>query len=106
MGVLDDLKKFEVLLTNNIIFDSEQKLIMQVQTTPELHNDSGLMINRADLHLTLYDKVKNDVEFRFGKEVVEINQNDAGVNVSFSDGTYDNFDLVIGADGVNSKTRI
>lgn len=106
MGALPKLKEQEVLLTNNIISDDQGKLIMQVNASPELHNESsGLMLNRADLHITLYDLVKNDVEFRFGKEITSLNQDDSGVDVQFSDNSKDRFDLVIGVDGVNSKTR-
>jgi len=106
MGILETLKKFEVLLTNNIFSDEDGKPIMRVDATPELHNDNtGLMLNRADLHLTLYDLVKNDVEFRFGKEIASLKQDEYGVDVTFSDNSKDRFDLVIGADGVNSKTR-
>lgn len=106
MGVLQTLKKFEVPLTNNILYDQNGKLIMRVNVTPALHNEnSGLMLNRADLHLTLYDTVKNDVEFLFNKEIATIIQDSQGVDVTFSDNSKDRFDLVIGADGVNSKTR-
>lgn len=106
MGVLQKLKEKESLLTNNIFFDEQGKLIMQVNATPELHNDnSGIMLNRADLHFMLYDTVKNDVEFRFGKEITKIVQGEYGVDVTFSDNSKDRFDLVIGADGVNSNTR-
>ncbi len=106
MGILEILKKFETPLTDNSLYDTEGKLIMRVNVTPELHNEnSGLMLNRADLHITLYDTVKNDVEFRFGKEINEITQDEMGAGVTFSDGSKDRFDLVVGADGVNSKTR-
>lgn len=108
MGILETLKKFEAPLTNNIFYDTDGRLIMRVDVTgtPELHNEnSGLMLNRADLHFTLYDTVKNDVEFRFGKEITKIAEDEKGVDVTFSDDSTDRFDLVIGADGVNSKTR-
>lgn len=106
MGVLQKLKEQEVLLTNNIISDDKGKLVMRVDASPELHNDnSGIMLNRADLHFTLYDLIKNDIEFRFGKEISAIAQDEYGVDVTFSDNSKDRFDLVIGADGVNSKTR-
>lgn len=106
MGVLETLKAQEVLLNNNIISDDKGKLVMRVEATPELHNDnSGIMLNRADLHFTLYDLVKNDVEFRFGKEISSITQDEYGIDVQFSDNSKDRFDLVIGVDGVNSNTR-
>jgi 2-polyprenyl-6-methoxyphenol hydroxylase-like FAD-dependent oxidoreductase len=108
MGILETLKRFEVPLTNNVIHDTDGRLIMHVDVTltPEIHNENtGIMLNRADLHLTLYDTVKNDVEFRFGKEISKITQDEHGVDVVFSDDSKDRFDLVIGADGVNSRTR-
>lgn len=106
MGVLEKLTGKEVLLTKNIISDDKGKLIMRVDAALELHNDnSGIMLNRADLHLTLYDLIKDDVEFRFGKEISSITQDEHGADVTFSDNSKDRFDLVIGADGVNSKTR-
>lgn len=106
MGVLEILRKFEILLTNNIFSDEDGKLIMRVDATPELHHEnSGLMLNRADLHLTFYNRVKDDVEFRFGKEINVITEDEQGADIIFSDGSKDRFDLVIGADGVNSKTR-
>ena len=68
MGVLETLEKFEVLLTNNIFFDTRGTPIMRITATPELlHANTGLMLNRADLHLTLYDTIRDDVEFRFGR---------------------------------------
>lgn len=106
MGILETLKKFEAPLTNNILYDMDGRLIMRVDVTPELHNDnSGLMLNRADLHSTLYDTVKNNVEFRLGMEVTNIIEDEDGVDVTFSNGSQDRFALVIGADGVNSNTR-
>lgn len=106
MGILEVLKKMEVPLTNNIFSDEDGKKIMEVKVSPELHDDNtGLMINRADLHLALYDTVKNNIEFRFGKEISSITENEYGVAVTFSDNSRDQFDLIIGADGVNSKTR-
>jgi 2-polyprenyl-6-methoxyphenol hydroxylase-like FAD-dependent oxidoreductase len=106
MGILQVLKNLEVPLTNNIFSDEDGKKIMEVRVSPELHNDNtGLMINRADLHLALYDTVKNNVEFRFDKEISSITENEYGVDVIFSDTSSDSFDFVIGADGVNSKTR-
>lgn len=106
MGILEKLKSFEVLLTKNIMYDMNEKLIMEVEATPKLHNENtGLMLNRADLHKVLYDLIKNKVDFRFEEEITAISQNENGAEVTFSNDKKEVFDLVIGADGVHSKTR-
>lgn len=106
MGILEQLQAFEVPLTNNIMYDMDGKLIMQVNATAKQHaENTGLMLNRADLHATLYNLVKNDVEFRFDQEITSITQDEHGANVTFSNNKTETFNLVIGADGVHSKTR-
>ncbi len=106
MGILEKLKTFEVHLTNNIMYDMNERLIMNVNATPKQHaENTGLMLNRADLHNTLYDLVKGDVEIRMGQEVTSIVQDENGAQVTFTNNKTEIFDLVISADGVHSKTR-
>jgi 2-polyprenyl-6-methoxyphenol hydroxylase-like FAD-dependent oxidoreductase len=62
-------------------------------------------IIRGDLVSILYDRTKNDVSYIFGKYITAIDDNNAGVSVSYSDGQQADFDLVVAADGVRSKTR-
>jgi len=62
-------------------------------------------IMRSDLCQILYDLVKDKAKFVFGVHVAEIQQDDDSVLVRFSDGTEGTYDLVVGADGQNSKTR-
>src|SRR5215207_7719494 len=45
------------------------------------------------------------VKVRTGTTFTELTQDDAGVDVTFSDGSTGRYDLVIGADGVRSWTR-
>ena len=106
MGILEKLKPFEVLLTGTIMYDMDEQLIMNVNATAKQHaENTGLMLNRADLHATLYDLVKDNVEFRFDQEITAVTQDENGACVTFSNKKTETFDLVIGADGVHSKTR-
>lgn len=106
MKILEKLKMFEAPLTNTIMYDMDEHLIMNVHATPKLHaENTGIMLNRADLHATLYDLIKSDVEVRFGEEMVSIAQDEGGASVTFTGGKTETFDLMIGADGVHSKTR-
>src|SRR5689334_8756668 len=61
-------------------------------------------ILRGDL-AELLTAAASDVEFRYGDSIEALEQNAAGVEVSFASGTQRRFDLVIGADGVHSRVR-
>jgi 2-polyprenyl-6-methoxyphenol hydroxylase-like FAD-dependent oxidoreductase len=63
-------------------------------------------ISRRILHEILYEEAqKQGVVFRMGTTVTEIENGEDEVNVTFTDGTSGTYDLLIGADGVNSKVR-
>lgn len=64
----------------------------------------GLSIHRADLHGVLLRGVEG-TPLRMGITVTGLSQDEAGVDVTFSDGTEERFDLVIGADGIHSSIR-
>ena len=63
-------------------------------------------ISRRTLHDVLYEAaVESGVVCRMGLTVVEITNKGTTAGVKFTDGTEDNYDLVVGADGINSKVR-
>jgi len=62
-----------------------------------------LGIYRPTLHALLLGAA--NVEVRLGVEVTTIDQDERSARVGFSDGTQDEFDVVIGADGVHSQVR-
>lgn len=63
-------------------------------------------ISRKILHDILYQAaVENGVTFRMGTTVSEIENKATHVNVKFTDNTEGSYELVVGADGVNSKVR-
>jgi 2-polyprenyl-6-methoxyphenol hydroxylase-like FAD-dependent oxidoreductase len=61
---------------------------------------------RPDLARILADRAAEvGVKVRFGTTFTELTQDDAGVDVTFSDGSTGRYDVVVGADGVRSYTR-
>lgn len=64
-------------------------------------------IMRGDMVRVLYEESVRlgGVSYEFGKTVTELAQSDQHVNVTFSDGRKDQFDLVVAADGLGSRTR-
>lgn len=61
-------------------------------------------IVRGDL-VEILMKAIEGVPCRFNQAIASIEQNNAGVSVHFKNGSTENFDLVIGADGIHSATR-
>jgi 2-polyprenyl-6-methoxyphenol hydroxylase-like FAD-dependent oxidoreductase len=54
----------------------------------------------------LYEAVADQVEVRFGRSLTHIEPGPDAVEVTFNDGTTESFDLLIGADGMHSNTRV
>lgn len=63
-------------------------------------------ISRKILHDVLFEEAQSvGLKYRMGVTVESIDNQPDIVNVVFSDGTSSSYDIVIGADGVNSKVR-
>lgn len=60
---------------------------------------------RRDIVEIFYDAVKDKCKYVFGTTIEEVSQRGDGVHVRFSDGSAGDYDLVVGADGQNSRTR-
>ncbi|KUH87554.1 MULTISPECIES: FAD-dependent monooxygenase [unclassified Mycobacterium] len=74
-------------------------LVDRISRSPHL----GVM--HGTLEEALAEAMAPNVEIRYGHWIVAIDQRPAGVDVTFADGQRDTFDLVVGADGVHSRTR-
>lgn len=63
-------------------------------------------VSRPELARFLMERAASlGVTARFGIEASLISQDDSGVQVDFTDGSAGRYDLVIGCDGIRSKTR-
>jgi len=64
------------------------------------------LYDRVTLVETLYNELPNSTNnIRVGCNIVSIKQNDNCVTVYLEDGSKEVGDIVVGADGVNSKVR-
>lgn len=82
------------------------------EVVAELRNEGGdegptaeLEILRGDLASLLHERVKDDVELRFGDAIEAVADEGARAAVRFASGRSERFDAVVVAEGVGSSTR-
>ncbi|MET8995625.1 FAD-dependent monooxygenase [Amycolatopsis sp. NPDC004169] len=107
MGILPALQDLHISTRRLTFLDGDGGEIVALAPEAVVGGDGGedLEIRRGDLIRTLYDLVRDDVEVRFDDTVETLTDAAEGVDVTFRSGHRDRYDLVIGADGLHSRTR-
>jgi len=109
MGLLDEVKAHLVAERGVRFPDRDGRTLGTVMANTSGQGRQTLTseyeIMRGDLVRILYDATKDDVTYRFGLSVDGFEQHADDVSVRFSDGTSEDFDLLVGADGQSSRVR-
>ena len=107
LGMLDDIKQQGAITTRTRLFryDGTHILDLDEPVIEEgLPATGGIM--RPVLHRIMQRRVNTlGIAVRLGLTVDALTNLDHGVEVTFSDGTRDRYDLVVGADSVASRVR-
>jgi 2-polyprenyl-6-methoxyphenol hydroxylase-like FAD-dependent oxidoreductase len=72
---------------------------------PEVMMSGDVEILRGDLCRILHERTRRETEYRFGDHVCSLAERGDAVAVSFASGRTEEFDLVVGADGLHSGVR-
>jgi 2-polyprenyl-6-methoxyphenol hydroxylase-like FAD-dependent oxidoreductase len=64
-----------------------------------------ISLPRGELGRALFQAIEDRVEAMFGDEIARLEQDADGVSVRFEGGTERRFGLVVGAEGIHSRTR-
>ncbi|MCB1168263.1 MAG: FAD-dependent monooxygenase, partial [Leptospiraceae bacterium] len=108
MGLLSVLKARAHNVEEMRIVSREGAPIARLSLTKIREQLGGrfLSISRGDVAIALYEAL-DSIPVRFGKSVLGFRKsvNEQGVELNFSDGTSESFDLLIGADGLHSHVR-
>lgn len=102
MGILDDLERVRTGMGSMSYVNSAGK--PQAKLPADLFA-GDIEILRGDLARVLYDATKEHTEYVFGDSITSLTEDADGVSVTFERGAPRRFDLVIGADGLHSRTR-
>jgi 2-polyprenyl-6-methoxyphenol hydroxylase-like FAD-dependent oxidoreductase len=108
IGVYDEIAAQAYVGEGIRICDTQGKPIRDLPTPMPAEagvcGSGGIM--RPTLHRILSQRVlAADTKVRLGITVDVLSQDDLGVDVRFSDGSRGRYELVVGADGINSRIR-
>jgi 2-polyprenyl-6-methoxyphenol hydroxylase-like FAD-dependent oxidoreductase len=107
MDLLEPLRAVRTRMRGMSMVDNDGNELMRSE---EYAPSSGrfdspdLEVLREDLVALLTARTE-DVQYRFGDSIVALDQHPGGVDVTFAGGDRRRYDLVVGADGLHSKTR-
>ncbi|MGW5741854.1 FAD-dependent monooxygenase [Amycolatopsis sp. NPDC003861] len=104
MGILPRLRDLHISTRRLTFLDADGAEIASLAPEAIIGGADGedLEIRRGDLIRTLFDLVRDDVEVRFGDTIETLTEDG---EVTFRSGHRDTYDVVIGADGLHSRTR-
>ncbi len=108
MGILPRLQDAHIDLRRLTFLDRDGSEVASVSPHTVTGGVAGrdLEVRRAELADALHTAVRDDVEFMFNDSIDALDQSSGhGVDVTFRGGGSRTFDMVVGADGLHSRTR-
>ena len=104
IGVEDRVRGFAFAPQSHLNREYTGETLIELPMPEERYGAPYLCMHRADLHSALTDVLPPEIIHR-GKKLVDLQQDDQKVRLSFADGTSAEADWVIGADGLHSLVR-
>ena len=105
MGIEERIRERNTTESGLRWVNTKNKTVAEFPKESALSMTQELEILRGDLVQILYDQTKSDVEYRFNEYITDLKQTESDVEVTFSSGKIETFDLVISAEGIGSHTR-
>ncbi|TDD83810.1 hypothetical protein E1293_14060 [Actinomadura darangshiensis] len=107
MGIVDRLAPHRLPVDSIDFVDAAGRVGARL-TTPLLDKiiqGPHLALMHTTLEGALLDAVEGEVEIRFGETVTAVRDTGSAVEADFAGGGTQRFDLMVGADGIHSRTR-
>jgi len=105
MGVYEKMAEKNTNMQNALLVDKDGKTIEEMDGEEFGHRSGGdLEVVREGICRTFYEALEG-VDIWFGDVIEGIEESVSGIEVSFKSREKQQFDLVIGADGLHSKVR-
>ncbi|MEO7110097.1 MAG: FAD-dependent monooxygenase, partial [Polyangiaceae bacterium] len=105
MNLRDRLRPLETDTLSNAVVNARGRVFGRVARGFGVIDEGDVEIHRGDLAQSLYEVTRANVTYRFGDSIVSLEQSESSVSVAFESGEHGEYDIVVGADGVHSRTR-
>tara|TARA_R110000782_G_scaffold248417_2_gene335352 strand:- start:2761 stop:3912 length:1152 start_codon:yes stop_codon:yes gene_type:complete len=106
LGMMPALKQRDTDIYSASYHNSKGSTLLRLDYKELFKGVDFIQITRDEIEIVLYENAKELAEYRFSTSASKIEQVDANkVQVEFTDGKQEEFDLVIGADGLYSTIR-
>lgn len=105
MGLLPALRALSYTIDENVYRDRKGREILRLRYRDFLQGLPYLALERMDLVTTLADTLPDTVDLRLATELDALETDGPRNSARLSDGSTVEADLVIGADGLRSRTR-
>jgi 2-polyprenyl-6-methoxyphenol hydroxylase-like FAD-dependent oxidoreductase len=107
MGILESLSEQQINADHISFIDSDGSDLarLDLESMRDVMNGRYIPLMHWTLEKALYNALPESVNIRFGCALQSVTQTEKNIAVVFDDGKSETFDLLIGADGVHSRTR-
>ncbi|NGN63548.1 FAD-dependent oxidoreductase [Streptomyces sp. A7024] len=102
MGLLEQVRALDTGMGDAALVDGDGR---RYATLPAVVFAGELEILKGDLTRLLYEATSDGTEYLFDDSIASLEQDADGVHVTFERSAPRTFDLVVGADGLHSRTR-
>lgn len=106
MGVEEDIRSKTTREEGLAFVDSDGRRMAEFPVrTGEMSFTSEFEILRENLVKTFYNVTKDNTQYIFGNQIDDIKQDEEKATVTLANGEKKDYDMIIGADGMWSRTR-
>jgi 2-polyprenyl-6-methoxyphenol hydroxylase-like FAD-dependent oxidoreductase len=93
------------LIAGGAVVDISGRMIFEIPASKLGVSEMARTVERDVLHKALTRRFSDKVTIRFNTDFADIKQLSDKVEVTFKDGSAEQFDVVVGADGIRSEVR-